>query len=100
MHSTTTNHTSPTEVTILARLLGNEKGQLPQPMARYLLNLGFSDAEKSHMHDLAVRNQDNALSLSEKEELLAYAKTGTLLSILKSKARRVLRLKPKKRVRA
>jgi len=97
MHSTTTNHTSPTEITILARLLGNEKGKLPQPMARYLLTLGFSDAEKSHMHDLAVRNQDNALSRAEKEELLAYANAGTLLSILKSKARRVLRLKPIKR---
>ena len=48
------------------------------------------------MHDLAVRNQQDALSAAEKEELLAYAKAGTLLSILKSKARRALKLKPKK----
>ncbi len=49
------------------------------------------------MHDLVVRNQDDNLSSTEKDELLAYAKAGTLLSILKSKARRALRLKPKKR---
>ena len=79
------------EVTILARILGNDQGHLPAPMARYLLNLGFSEGDKARMHDLATRNQDDALSPTEKEELLAYGKAGTLLSILKSKARRTLR---------
>jgi hypothetical protein len=41
-----------------------------------------------------VRNQDDALSPAEKEELFAYAKAGTLLSILKSRARRVLKNHP------
>ena len=49
------------------------------------------------MHDLAVGNQDDALSPPEKEELVAYAKASSLLSILKSKARRALGVKPKKR---
>jgi hypothetical protein len=40
------------------------------------------------MHDLAVRNQNDELSAAEKEELFAYGKAGTVLSILKSKARR------------
>jgi hypothetical protein len=66
-------------------------------MARYLVNVGFSDDDKARMHDLALRNQADALSPPEKEELLAYAKAGTLLSILKSKARRILGIKPKKR---
>jgi hypothetical protein len=66
-------------------------------IARYLLNVGFSEDERAYMHDLVVRNQDDNLSSTEKDELLAYAKAGTLLSILKSKARRALRLKPKKR---
>jgi hypothetical protein len=48
------------------------------------------------MHDLAIRNQNDRLSANEKEELLAYAKAGTLLSMLKSRARRVLRVKVKK----
>jgi hypothetical protein len=59
-------------------------------MARHILDLGFSDRDKARMHDLAVRSQDDALSVDEKEELFAFAKAGTLLSILKSKARRVL----------
>jgi hypothetical protein len=100
MPATATTHDTPSEVTILARLLGNGQGQLPPAMARYLLTLAFNDGDKARMHDLAVRNQDGALSPAEKEELLAYARAGTLLSILKSKARRTLRMKPKKRTPA
>ena len=98
MDTTLVNHTAPSEVTILARLLGNEQGHLPAEMARYILTLGFSDTDKARMHDLAHRNQADTLSAQETEELFAYAKAGTLLSILKSKARRALKIKPKKRV--
>jgi|SRR6185437_6707702 len=88
--------TAENEVTILARILGNENGQLPQDLARYILNLGFSERDKARMHDLAVRNQDDALTPAEKEELFAFGKAGDLLSILKSKARRTLGIKLKK----
>lgn len=91
-------HTSPNEITILARVLGNKQGRMPAPIARYLLNLGFSEADQARMHDLAVLNQDDRLTPTEKDELFAYAKAGTLLSILKSKARTTLRKKSKKRV--
>jgi hypothetical protein len=97
MHTTAKNDVSPSEVAILARVLTNEKGELPAEMARYFLALDFSDTDKASMHDLAMRNQEGALSASEKEELLAYAKVGTVLSILKSKARRTLRKKLKRR---
>lgn len=85
------------EVRLLARLLSNDQGKLPPEMAHYVLNLSFSDRDKARMHDLAVRNQEDALDPVEKEELLAYTKAGTLLSILKSKARRSLKIKAKKR---
>jgi hypothetical protein len=88
MKTATNNHAGQSEVTILARILGNEQGHFPAEIARYVLTLGFSDSDKARMHDLAVRNQDDALSPAEKEELFAYAKAGTLLSIVKSKARR------------
>ena len=97
MHQATKNHTGPSEVAILARILGNETGQLPSAMARYLLSRSFSKTDKARMHNLAVRNQRDELTPEEKEELLAYAKAGTVLSILKSKARRVLRAKVKKK---
>lgn len=90
------------EVAILARILGNDQDVLPIDMARYLLSLGFNSRDKERMHALAVRNQEDALSASERKELLAYAKTGTVLSILKSKARRVLKPKsqPRKSAKA
>jgi hypothetical protein len=97
MERTIANGTTQSEITILARILGNDQGQLPAAMARYILKLGFGDRDKERMHDLAARNQDGALTPAEKEELLAYAKAGSLLSILKSRARRVLGVKPKKR---
>jgi hypothetical protein len=81
------------EIAILARVLGDERGVLPHDLARYILNLGFNDREKARMHDLALRNQDDALTPAEKEELFAFGNAGDLLSILKSKARRSLQEK-------
>jgi hypothetical protein len=95
MKLSTTNGNGLSDVTILARILGNDEGKLPVPMARYILTRSFSEADKARMHDLAVRNQSDALSADEKEELLAYAKAGSLLSILKSRARQVLRIQNK-----
>jgi len=95
--SSTTVQTGEKEVSILAEILGNGRGQLSHEIARYILDLGFSDDEKSRMHDLAVRNQNDALSPTEKEELFAFGKAGDILAILKSKARRTLGVQPKKR---
>jgi hypothetical protein len=94
---TSTTQDCENEVTILARVLGNEQGQIPLELARYLLNVSFSDRDKARMHELAVRNQDDALSPAEKEELSAFGKAGDLLAILKSRARRTLGIKVEKR---
>jgi hypothetical protein len=83
-------HTSENEVTILARILGNENGQLPDDFARYILTHEISEKDKARMHDLAVRNQDDALTPAEKEELYGFAKATSLVSIMKSRARRQL----------
>jgi hypothetical protein len=91
----TTTRTVESEVSILARILGNEEGNLSEEMARHILSVGFSDRDKARMHDLAVRNQQDALSPEERGELLAFGKAGDLLAILKSRARRTLGIKPK-----
>lgn len=96
----TTARTGDNEVTILARVFDDERGLLPRELARSIVDVDFSDRDKARMHDLAVRNQDDALSPGEKEELYGFAKAGTLLSILQSKARRTLKIKPKKRTLA
>ncbi len=91
----TTTHAVESEVSILARILGDERGELSEEIARHILGLGFSDRDRARMHDLAVRNQQDSLSPAEKEELLAFGKAGDLLAILKSRARRTLRIGPK-----
>jgi hypothetical protein len=101
MHmSTATPRHSEDEVTILARFLGNGDGQLPKDVARYILDIHVSERDKARMHDLAVRNQDDALTSAEKKEMHAFAKATTLLSILKAKARRTLGIKLKTRTDA
>jgi hypothetical protein len=98
MHvSAATTRRGEDEVTILARILGNEDGELPEDLARYILTLGFSDRDKARMHDLAVRSQEDALAPAEKEEMHAFGKAGDLLAILKSRARRTLGVKLKAR---
>src|SRR5690242_728984 len=85
------------EVTILARILGNENGQLPEDFARYILAHAISERDRARMHDLAVRNQEDALTPAEKEELFGFTKAASLLSILKARARRTLGIKPTQR---
>jgi hypothetical protein len=68
---TSTVTASENEATILARVLGNERGQLSAEMAHHILEIGFSDRDKARIKDLSMRNQDGALSESEKEELFA-----------------------------
>ena len=80
-------------MTVLVRFLGTGDGQLPKDVARYILDIHVSERDKARMHDLAVRNQVDTLTPAEKEEMHAFGKATTLLSILKSKARRTLGIK-------
>jgi hypothetical protein len=85
------------EVTILARVFSDKLGQLPPEMAQYILDLDFNDSDKARMHDLIVRNQEDAITPAEKDELFAFTNAGSMLSILQSRARRALGVKLKKR---
>lgn len=89
----TTTDAGEDEVTILARFLSSEDRPLPADVARSILDLHVSDRDKARMHDLAVCNQEDALTPAEKEEMHAFGKATTLLSILKSRARRALGVK-------
>jgi hypothetical protein len=91
--STVAARTDDNEVTILARVFDDDRGLLPRALARAIVDAEFSERDKARMHDLAVRNQNDALSPREKEELIGFATAGTLLSILQSKARRTLKIK-------
>jgi hypothetical protein len=93
--ATATRHSTENEWKILVRFLCNEDGQLPDEIARYILSLKISERDQARMHDLIVRNQNDELTLAEKEEMFAFGRATSMLSILKSKARRALGIKLK-----
>jgi hypothetical protein len=78
------------EVAIFGRLIRSDQGDLSRQLARYILTLGFDEADQARMSDLAARNQEGALSPEEMEELMNYVKAGHLLAVLHSKARKSL----------
>jgi hypothetical protein len=92
--------TEASELRIFEKILSQDKGALSPDLARYLLTLGFDEADKARMHDLAVRNQSAALSTEEREELIGYSKAGCLLGILHSKARQSLKRPNRKKASA
>jgi hypothetical protein len=94
---TTATKSSGNDVAILARFLGNGDEPLPKNLARYILDLAIGERDKARMHELAVRNQDDALTADEKAEMHAFGRAATVMSILKSKARRTLGVKLKAR---
>lgn len=87
-------HGGESEIAILARVMAEAQGRIPDDVARFILALDFSERDKARMHELALRNQEDALDPAEKEALMAFGRAGDLLAILKSKARRALRVPP------
>lgn len=95
--ATASQRTVESEVSIFARFFDDESGRMPEERARQILGIQVSDRDRSRMRELADRNQDGTLSEAEREEMVAFAKVTTLLSILKSKARLALGVKVERR---
>ena len=66
-------------------------GPISKGAAHRILDLSFSDEDRARMRDLAERNRRGALSDDEEAELDHFCRVGTFLSILKVRARRVLK---------
>ncbi len=60
-------------------------------VARHILKLGWSAADESRMRELSARNADGSISDADRRELDEYVQTGLTLSILHSRARKVLK---------
>lgn len=87
MSSVTTN----SEAAIFSRLIDAAGSDLTPDVARHILNINFSDADRSRMHELVTKNQDGDVSEEEQTELENYNHVGDLLSLWHSKARTVLK---------
>ncbi len=60
-------------------------------VARHVLKLGWSPADEARMRELSARNTDGTIGDAERRELDEYVQTGLTLSILHSRARKVLK---------
>lgn len=75
------------EAAILGRLLEPEKPTLTPEAAKVLLGLDFRREDKDRMNTLAAKARAGSLTPEEQREIDAYSRIGSLVSILKSKAR-------------
>lgn len=78
------------EVAIWERII-RPSGPMSRDTARQILAFEFSDEERQRMHELAERNRSGTLEQGEEEELDHFCRVGTTLSLLKSRARQVLK---------
>jgi hypothetical protein len=64
---------------------------MSRDVAEYLLSIDFDADDNERMNALAERAREGNLTTEEAAELDSYLHVGSLLSILQSKARRLLK---------
>ena len=79
-----------TEAEIFGRIVQPEDGNLPQEISQLILNLRFEAEDVTHMNQLAEKNNQGALSETERQEMERYLRVGSFLNLLHAKARRSL----------
>lgn len=91
MAGTATRAALTTETAIWTRLIRPDDTDLSPEAAAFFLKVEFDTSDRQRMHELALKAQEGNLTPAEREQLACYERIGTLLSILKSKARKTLR---------
>jgi hypothetical protein len=80
-----------TESAIWSRLLEPRRPALSPQAAHFFLKLDFAREDKERMRKLAAKAREGDLTSTEREEIDTYGRVGSLLSIMKSKARKALK---------
>ena len=89
------SRTRNTEEAIWARVISRKTSALCPDAAESILKLQFSPRDIKRMNVLAAKARNGQLSLSEQEEVENYSHVGSVLGILKSKAREAPQRKSK-----
>ena len=87
--SVTANGFNKGELALWSRLFEPTDAAPNPDVARYLLTLRFPASDLKRMNHLAEKARAGSLTLEEQIELDDYERVGTVLSLLKSKARRL-----------
>ena len=80
-----------TEAAILTRIIHPERDDLPEGSAQVLLRFRLDQIDLERMHELAVKNQDDALTPAEKLELESYLRVAYFFDLIHAKARHSLK---------
>lgn len=81
-------------VDLIDRLLKPHEGGFSEELARYVLSIGFTDAQKKRYAELADKVDRGGMSIDEQRELESFVCANELLMMLHSKARLSLRRQP------
>jgi hypothetical protein len=84
--ATQSSTTRSTEAAALARMIHPERDDLPGDMAQALLRFQLDRQDLERMHELAVRNQDDALTPAERDELEGYLRLSLMVDLMHAKA--------------
>ena len=86
--ATQSDTTASTDAAIIARMIHPDKADLPGDAAEAVLRIFRLDqSDQDRLHDLLVKNQDDALTPAEKEELESYLRISLLIDLMHAKAR-------------
>jgi hypothetical protein len=76
---------------ILTRAIQPNKSNLSQAAARAILRFELAKPDRERLHELLAKNQDDLLTVDERDQLDDYLHIGLLLDLLQAKARAALR---------
>ncbi len=80
------------DAAIISRMIHPDKADLHKDTAEAVLRLFSLDQnDRNRMHELAVKNQDDALTRAEKAELDSYLRVSYFVDLMHAKARLSLR---------
>ncbi len=86
-----------TEAAILARILESEDRELTPEAARYLLAIKLPSSDEDRVDELSAKARAGSLTKAENQELDGYLHVGSLVAVLQSTARRLLKQAPSSR---
>jgi hypothetical protein len=85
-----TTETVSSEGAIWNRIVKPDRRDLAPEAAQAILNLDFEEGDRKRMRELAAKAREGELTASEKEAIANYERVGSVLSLMKAKARRSL----------
>ena len=86
-----TQSSSGDDAAILIRLIRPEINDLPVEAAETFLAMRFEQPDLDRIHELAQKNQNEALSPDEKADFESYLRVSAFLDLMHAKARHSLK---------